>query len=142
MYLSGEKLPPQVKSIVEDCGYTSIIDELAYQAKSMFNIPKWPLVPAVALTATFKAGYNVFDASAIDALHKNTRPIYSFMAVKTPLSRPRWFIKTIVRPQNRKKLCGSLKAQHMPVVFRIIRRHIQSAWLAGSTLIGNRCMSA
>ena len=31
MYLSGEKLPPQVKSIVEDCGYTSIIDELAYQ---------------------------------------------------------------------------------------------------------------
>ena len=39
MYLSGEKLPSQVKSIVEDCGYTSIIDELTYQAKAMFNLP-------------------------------------------------------------------------------------------------------
>ena len=75
MYLSGEKLPSQVKSIVEDCGYTSIIDELTYQAKAMFNLPKWPLIPSVALTATIKAGYNVFDASAITALHKNTRPI-------------------------------------------------------------------
>lgn len=142
MYLSGEKLPPQVKSIVEDCGYTSIIDELAYQAKSMFNIPKWPLVPAVALTATFKAGYNVFDASAIDALHKNTRPILFIHGSKDTFVPTKMVYQNYRAATKSKKLCGSLKAQHMPVVFRIIRRHIQSAWLAGSTLIGNRCMSA
>lgn len=75
MYLSGEKLPRQVKVIVEDCGYTSIMSELAYQAKAMFKLPKYPLVPAVALTASLKAHYNVFEASTIAALHHNTRPI-------------------------------------------------------------------
>lgn len=75
MYLSGEKLPKQVQVIVEDCGYTSIIDELSYQAKSMFNLPKWPLVPAVGVTASILARYNVFAADATKAVAKNTRPM-------------------------------------------------------------------
>ena len=76
MYLSGEQLPSQVKVIVEDCGYTSIMDELAAQAKAMYNLPRYPLVPTVALTASLKAKYNVFQASTIAALHHNTRPIF------------------------------------------------------------------
>lgn len=75
MYVSGLKLPKQVKVVVEDCGYTSIVDELAYQAKSMYNLPKWPLVPAVAAYASLKTGYNVFAADARKSLAKNTRPI-------------------------------------------------------------------
>jgi fermentation-respiration switch protein FrsA (DUF1100 family) len=75
MYVSGLKLPKQVKVVVEDCGYTSIVDELAYQAKSMYNLPKWPLVPAVAAYASVKTGYNVFAADARKSLAKNTRPI-------------------------------------------------------------------
>lgn len=75
MYVSGLKLPKQVQVIVEDCGYTSIVDELAYQAKSMYNLPKWPLVPSVAAYASVKAGYNVFAADARKSLAQNTRPI-------------------------------------------------------------------
>ncbi|KRM71977.1 alpha beta fold family hydrolase [Lacticaseibacillus brantae DSM 23927] len=75
MYMSGEKLPSQVKTIVEDCGYTSIMDELGYQAKQMYNLPSFPLVPAVALTASIRTGYNVFAASSINALKKNHLPI-------------------------------------------------------------------
>ncbi|MFD1432989.1 alpha/beta hydrolase [Lacticaseibacillus yichunensis] len=82
MYLSGENLPKQVGCIIEDCGYTSIIDELAYQAKAMFKLPKWPLVPAVALNASVRAKYNVFDASAVAALHHNTRPIFFIHGAK------------------------------------------------------------
>ena len=104
MYLSGEKLPSQVKSIVEDCGYTSIIDELTYQAKAMFNLPKWPLIPSVALTATIKAGYNVFDASAITALHKNTRPILFIHGSKDK------FVPTSMVYQNYRAATKSKKA--------------------------------
>lgn len=75
MYMSGEQLPKQVKVIVEDCGYTSIIDELSYQAKAMFNLPKWPLVPAVGVTASLRTGYDVFTADTRKALAKNQLPI-------------------------------------------------------------------
>ncbi|WP_262316328.1 alpha/beta hydrolase [Lacticaseibacillus parakribbianus] len=75
MYLSGEKLPRQVRAIVEDCGYTSIEDELAAQAQSQFGIPRYPLVPLVAATASVRAGYNVGAATTIPALRRNTRPI-------------------------------------------------------------------
>lgn len=75
MYLSGEKLPKQVVAIVEDCGYTSIMDELAAQGKQLFSLPRYPLIPAVALTASIKAHYNVFAASTIAALNRNTRPL-------------------------------------------------------------------
>ena len=104
MYLSGEKLPSQVKSIVEDCGYTSIIDELTYQAKAMFNLPKWPLIPSVALTATIKAGYNVFDASAITALQKNTPPILFIHGSKDK------FVPTSMVYQNYRAATKSKKA--------------------------------
>lgn len=76
MYLSGEKLPKQVVAIVEDCGYTSIMDELAAQGQALFSLPRYPLIPAVALTASIKAHYNVFAASTIAALNHNTRPIF------------------------------------------------------------------
>ncbi len=82
MYMSGEKLPTQVKAIVEDCGYTSIEDELTYQAKQMFNLPKYPLIPSVALTASIKAGYNVFDAKTEPQLKKNKLPIFFIHGAK------------------------------------------------------------
>ena len=34
MMVSGEKLPSNVKAVVEDCGYTSAWDQFAYQLKN------------------------------------------------------------------------------------------------------------
>lgn len=44
MMVSGEDLPEQVKAIVEDCGYTSVYDQLAYQLKRMYKLPPVPIV--------------------------------------------------------------------------------------------------
>ena len=33
MMLAGEELPPNVKCIIEDCGYTSVWDVYAYQMR-------------------------------------------------------------------------------------------------------------
>jgi fermentation-respiration switch protein FrsA (DUF1100 family) len=74
MYLSGMDLPKQVRSIIEDCGYTSVDDELSYQASSMYNLPRWPLVPGVLALAKFHTGVNYAAASSTQSLAKNKLP--------------------------------------------------------------------
>ncbi|KRL13874.1 hypothetical protein FD09_GL001907 [Schleiferilactobacillus perolens DSM 12744] len=76
MFMSGEKLPSQVKAIVEDCGYSSIHDELAYELKELFGLPPFPLINTVNIVAQIRAGYNFDDGDAPTALAKNKLPIF------------------------------------------------------------------
>ena len=76
MMLSGEKrLPVQVKAIIEDCGYTSVADELTYQLKQMYKLPKIPFIPVASVISKFKAGYSFYEASSIKQLSKNKLPV-------------------------------------------------------------------
>ncbi|MHC5218059.1 alpha/beta hydrolase [Enterococcus sp. LJL128] len=75
MMTSGEKLPENVKAIVEDCGYTSAEDELSYQLKEMFNLPKFPLIYVTSGITKLRAGYFFGEASAVDQLKKNKLPM-------------------------------------------------------------------
>lgn len=56
MMTSGLKTPSQLKAYIEDCGYTDAQAEITYQAKQMYNIPYWPLVPMTSTVARLKAG--------------------------------------------------------------------------------------
>ncbi|XHI72204.1 alpha/beta hydrolase [Listeria monocytogenes] len=73
---SGEKLPKQVKSIIADCGYTSMDAELSYQLKAMFHLPKFPIIPTASLINKFKEGFFFSEASAVDAVAKTDLPIF------------------------------------------------------------------
>lgn len=75
MMVSGEKLPPQVKVIVEDCGYTSVYEELSYQLEKVFNMPDFPMIPLTSLLTEIKAGYNFYEASAIEQVKKSKVPM-------------------------------------------------------------------
>lgn len=75
LMVSGEELPKQVKVIVEDCGYTSVYDQLAYQLKRMYNLPAFPIVPLTSLVTKLKAGYAFFEASALKQVRKAKLPI-------------------------------------------------------------------
>ncbi|MBL1224448.1 alpha/beta hydrolase [Enterococcus sp. BWR-S5] len=75
MMTSGENLPENVKAIVEDCGYTSAKDELAYQLKDMFNLPEFPLIYVTSGITKIRAGYFFGEASAIKQLKKNKTPM-------------------------------------------------------------------
>lgn len=75
MMTSGEALPENVKAIVEDCGYTSAKDELAYQLKEMFNLPKFPLIYVTSGITKVRAGYFFGEASAVEQLKKNKTPM-------------------------------------------------------------------
>ncbi|BDR56023.1 alpha/beta hydrolase [Xylocopilactobacillus apis] len=75
MFLAGEKLPRQVKVLIEDCGYSSINSELSYQLNQMFHLPSFPLIPSVNLETRLRGGYNFNDGDSIAQLKKNKLPI-------------------------------------------------------------------
>lgn len=75
MMTSGETLPKNVKAIVEDCGYSTVNGELAYQLKDMFNLPSFPLVPVTSAITKIRAGYFFGEASSVAQLKKNKLPM-------------------------------------------------------------------
>ena len=74
--VSGEPtLPKQVKAIVEDCGYTSLDDELTYLMKKLFHLPKKPLVPLASFINYRRVGFTISRVDVQAALRRNTRPL-------------------------------------------------------------------
>jgi len=75
MMTSGLKTPSQLKAYIEDCGYTNADAEIAYQAKQMYNLPYWPLVPLTSLMTKLKAGFYFKDANATATVKQNHKPM-------------------------------------------------------------------
>ena len=74
MMVSGEKLPSNVKAIIEDCGYTSAWDQFAYQLKTLFNLPEFPMMNIADIICKIRNGYFISDASAIKQVKKSVIP--------------------------------------------------------------------
>lgn len=76
MMASGEEsLPEQVYAIIEDCGYSSVWEELEYQAGEMYHLPAFPILYEVSMISKLVAGFSYGEASSLQQLEKNTRPI-------------------------------------------------------------------
>lgn len=75
MMVSGEKLPENVKCIIEDCGYTSAWDEFAYQLKSIYGLPSFPMMNLVNILVKKRAGYDLKEASALEQVKKCVTPM-------------------------------------------------------------------
>ncbi|MDR0897022.1 MAG: alpha/beta hydrolase [Oscillospiraceae bacterium] len=75
MMTAGEALPPQVKLVIEDCGYTSVWDEFTVQMRDQFSLPPFPLLQVASLTAKIRAGYFFSEASALNQVKKATVPM-------------------------------------------------------------------
>lgn len=75
MMASGEEdLPKQVVCVVEDCGYSSVWDEFAWQLKQMYKLPPTPIMQATSLVTRFKSGFWLGEASAVEQLKKSSIP--------------------------------------------------------------------
>lgn len=69
---SGEKLPDDVKCIISDCGYSSMIEEVKYVVKQTY-FPNFIVKPATWLSR-YRAGYDFKDASTIKQVKKSKTP--------------------------------------------------------------------
>jgi fermentation-respiration switch protein FrsA (DUF1100 family) len=71
---SGEEVPPELKLIIADCGYTSVMDELSWQMKLRYRFTFPPLIRAVSRISSRRAGYSFEEASALEQVKKSHVP--------------------------------------------------------------------
>ena len=73
---AGEaSLPPCVKAVVSDCGYSAVWDQLSYQMKQMFHLPPVPLLNAAGVICRARAGYSLKGASTVEQVKKIKAPV-------------------------------------------------------------------
>lgn len=76
MMTAGEAdLAPNVKCVIEDCGYSSVWDEFAGQLDELFGLPTFPVLDAASLVTQVRAGYGFKEASAVEQLKKTSLPV-------------------------------------------------------------------
>lgn len=114
---SGENdLPNQVKAIIADSSYTSVIEEIKHEAGDMYGLPWFPLVNVVSGISKVRAGYSYEEASPLRQVEKNTRPTFSFKVGPTLLCQPKWFTRCTMLLEDQSSY-GLPRAQNMFKVF-------------------------
>ena len=74
MLATGEKLPPQVKAAVCDCGFTSCWEQYANVIKLYAKLPAFPLLNAVNATSILRGNFNIRKNVPIDAVSRSETP--------------------------------------------------------------------
>ena len=74
MMASGERLPENVKCVIEDCGYTSLWDEMVWQLERAYKISPFPALNAMDAICQVRAGFSIKEASAVRQIKKSRIP--------------------------------------------------------------------
>ena len=95
MMTAGEAdLSPNVKCVIEDCGYSSVWDEFAGQLQEMFGLPTFPVLDAASLVTQVRAGFGFKEASAVEQLKKTNLPIL-FIHGEDDTFVPYWMLDVV-----------------------------------------------
>lgn len=116
MMTSDLKLPHQVKTFIEDFGYTSIKDKIEYKVGVLYNTPAFPRFPLVEILSDvnkLRVDYFMGDASNVQQLHKNYRPMLFIHGSKDHFV-PTKMVYSIYQATRRSKErnMGSSKIKH------------------------------
>lgn len=72
---SGLELPPQVKGIVSDCGFTSPKEIFTHVLHSMYHLPAFPIIQGADILNKRLAGYGMDECNAKREVTKAKTPI-------------------------------------------------------------------
>ena len=75
MMMSGDPQPDYVKAFVEDCGYSSVWDQLAFNLKDGFHLPPFPVLNSASTVCKHRYGWSFKEASSVEQLAKCDRPM-------------------------------------------------------------------
>lgn len=75
LMISGdEELAVNINAVISDCAYTDAYSMFGEKIKDWFHLPAFPLVDTACLVLRMRGGYNLKDASAIDAVRNSSIP--------------------------------------------------------------------
>lgn len=75
LMMSGENfLPDNVKAVISDCAYTDAYSMFEDKIKDWFHLPAFPIVDTACLMLRLRGGYNLYDASALEAVKQSSTP--------------------------------------------------------------------
>ena len=72
---SGLELPPQVKGIISDCGFTSPKEVFTHVLSSMYHLPSFPVIQGADYLNKKLAGYGMDECNAKREVRKAKVPI-------------------------------------------------------------------
>ena len=75
MMMSGDEQPEYVRAYVEDCGYSSVWNQLKFNLKDSFHLPPFPVLTSASIVCKNKYGFSFKEASSMDQLAKCDRPM-------------------------------------------------------------------
>ena len=95
MMTAGEAdLAPNVKCVIEDCGYSSVWDEFAGQLQELFGLPTFPVLDAASLVSRVRAGFGFKEASSVEQLKKASVPML-FIHGEDDTFVPYWMLDVV-----------------------------------------------
>ncbi len=74
MLITGEKLPENVKCAVEDCGFTTCMEEYNHVAKTQISPQLAPLLPVISIYSQLRGNFNFKKCAPIDAVKNSVTP--------------------------------------------------------------------
>lgn len=74
MMTGEETLPSNVKAVVSDCAFTEAYTMFKDKMKEWFHLPAFPLLDTANVMLQIRGGYDLKDASALDAVEKSSTP--------------------------------------------------------------------
>lgn len=79
LMMSGrDDLPENVKGVVSDCAYTDAYTMFGNRLEAWFHLPKEAVIPAANFMLQMRGGYDLKDASALEAVKKSDIPTIFF----------------------------------------------------------------
>ena len=75
MMMSGDNLPDYIRAFVDDCGYSSVWDQLSFNLKQTFHLPPFPVLTSANIVCKNRYGWSFKQASSVNQLAKCHRPM-------------------------------------------------------------------
>ncbi len=74
MITGEETIPDNIAAVVSDCAYTDAYSMFGEKIGEWFHLPAFPLVDTACLVLRLRGGYNLKDASAVNAVKNSHTP--------------------------------------------------------------------
>ena len=105
-------LPKNVVAVIEDCGYTSAYDLLAYQIEESFRLPAGIAMPLLNWRCEKQAGFSLKDAAPLKAVAHARVPMLFIHGTKDTLVPPEMANELYTACTSEKKLLMVQDAVH------------------------------